>query len=164
MSHPLFRGRLAVPGIVGALLASGCATAFHGRSQKVEVVTSPPGAIAEALGQKIRTPGMLRLPREAPFVQIRIQKEGYSPQIVRLDRTGSGAVWWNLAGIPVGLAAGVAGSTLGSLGSNSTAGGLGGAGLAGLGFAADYSSGAAYELVPRKVVVRLEPVETAGTK
>ena len=157
-------GALAALAVIAAFFASGCATALHGRYQKVQVVTSPDGATAEALGQTIRTPGVLRLPREAPFVEIRIEKEGYAAQVVRLDRTGSRAVWWNLAGIPVGLVAGLAGANLWNLDTQAAAGAAGGAGLAGLGFAADYSSGAAYELVPKKVIVRLEPIARAAPR
>jgi hypothetical protein len=124
-------------------------------------MTTPEGATATAAGQTVRTPGVLVLPRKSAFVEVRIEKDGYAPRTVRLDRTGSGAVWWNLAGIPAGLAAGIAGSNLGNVGSNSAVGGAGGLALAGLGFAVDYGNGAAYELVPSRIVVRLEPAAAA---
>src|SRR5512141_3092644 len=109
MKTRTFRSIFAPGAIVVALTTSGCATLLHGNTQKVRIDTDPAGATATAQGQTIRTPGVLRLPRRAPFVEVRIEKAGYSTQVVRLDRTGSSAVWWNLTAIPVGVAVGVAG-------------------------------------------------------
>lgn len=161
MNTRAFRTILA-PGAIAVLLAtSGCATLLHGTTQKVRIQTDPAGATATAEGQTIRTPGVLRLSRRSAFVEVRIEKDGYSPQVVRLDRTGSTAVWWNLTAIPVGMAAGAAG---GNLGNFVQRGALGGAGAAAAAFAADYSAGGAYELVPSRVAVRLVPVESQAAR
>lgn len=156
MNTRAFRTILA-PGAIAVLLAtSGCATLLHGTTQKVRIQTDPAGATATAGGQTIRTPGVLRLSRRSAFVEVRIEKDGYTPQVVRLDRTGSSAVWWNLTAIPAGVAVGVAG---GNLGNFVQRGAFGGAGVAAVAFAADYSAGGAYELVPARIVVKLAPVE-----
>ena len=97
-------GRLAVA--VLALSLSACATAIHGTRQKIEVHTDPPGALAMAEGQSVTTPGVLNLQRKLKDAAIRIEKDGYRPEVVRLDRSLSGALWWNLVLIPAGAAAG----------------------------------------------------------
>ena len=165
MSERRFRGLLAAGAAAAALLTSGCATAIHGTRQKVEIITAPEGATAEALGQKVRTPGVLVLPRKAASIEIRIEKEGYAARVVRLTRASSGAVWWNLGAIPVGAIGGayigVGGSSgdLSDLGRGTVGFGVGAAALPAVGFGIDYGNGAAYRLVPERVVVKLEPAE-----
>lgn len=155
------------------LFGVGCATILHGPNQSVEVVTAPEGARASALGRTVTTPGVLRLPRKAEHVEIRIDKEGFEPRIVRLERTTSGAVWWNFVEVPVGVVSGGAAGAAMTSGEGWFSGLTGavyggaaaGAGLTGIGFAIDYANGAAYRLTPTRVVVRLEPiaVEPTGT-
>jgi len=84
------------------LLTGGCATVFHDTRQKIEVFTDPPGATATAGDQRVTTPGVLRLPRKAKSTEIRIEKEGYAPRSVILQRRVSGLVWLNFVGIAGG--------------------------------------------------------------
>lgn len=85
-----------------SLAAGGCASVLHGTRQKVEVFTDPPGATATAGDQQVTTPGVLKLPRKVKSTQIRIEKEGFAPKTVVLERRTSGLVWLNFIGIPVG--------------------------------------------------------------
>lgn len=88
------------------LLGEGCASVLHGTHQNVRIVTIPPGATAEALGQATTTPGVLKLPRGHKHVTIHIEKDGFKPADVTLHHKLSGAVWANFALIPVGVGAG----------------------------------------------------------
>jgi len=154
------------------LLTGGCASVFHGTRQKIEVFTDPPGATATTGGQRVTTPGVLRLPRKAKSTEIRIEKEGYAPRSVILQRRVSGLVWLNFVGIAAGASLG---ASIGESTSDDTGwfagwdeafeGALiGGAVVPGLGFAVDHANGAAYFLDPAKVVVRLEPAGAATRK
>ncbi len=89
-----------------ALSLSACASVVHGTRQEIEVHTDPPGALAIAEGQSVTTPGVLNLPRKLKNAAIRIEKDGYRPAVMRLDRSLSGALWWNLVLIPTSAAAG----------------------------------------------------------
>ena len=62
---------------------AGCATITRGRYQKVEVVSSPPGAKACASGQCVTTPGTLTLKRNSPH-GVLIEKEGYVAETAKL--------------------------------------------------------------------------------
>ena len=101
-SSPVCRLAIAVL----ALSLSACASAIHGTRQKIEVHTDPPGALAMAEGQSVTTPGVLNLQRKLKDAAIRIEKDGYRPEVVRINRSLSGALWWNLVLIPTGAAAG----------------------------------------------------------
>lgn len=151
-----------------ALALSGCATVFHGPRQKVQIFTEPEGASATVEGQTVTTPGVLVLSRKARNVEIRIEKEGYTPRTFVLSRGTSKAVWWNFVGIAGGA---TAGALIGDATSNKTGwfgdpnawdGALLGA-LAGpaAGFGLDYATGAAYRLEPARVVVKLTPAAVA---
>ena len=76
-----------------AFLSTGCASLIHGTNQEVPVVTAPEGATVSAAGQTIRSPGVLVLPRKSQSVEVRIEKDGFVPRVVRLERTTSAAVW-----------------------------------------------------------------------
>ena len=147
--------------VVGScLLAGGCATVFRGTRQKVEVFTDPPGATAIAGGQRITTPGTLRLARKEKLTEVRIEKAGYQTRIATIERRAGGLVWLNMIGIPAGaLAGGVIGSKTGSgwLGNLEEGMAYGGAIAPAAAFATDYQTGAAYHLVPAKLVVKLVP-------
>ena len=149
------------------LLASGCASVFHGTRQKVEIFTDPPGATATAGDQQVTTPGVLHLPRKVKNTEIRIEREGYASKIVTLERRTSGLVWLNVVGIPAGVVGGYStASHSGILGgyNESVTGGAVGAAATGLGFLVDYGSGGAYRLDPARIVVRLEPVSSVASK
>lgn len=149
--------RRAVATVV-ALLSAGCATIFHGRTQRIEVVTDPPGATAVAGGQRISTPGFLLLRRDQTDLEIRIVKEGYAARTVRLTRRVSGLVWANLGWAGLGLAVGATQRPLFSRTSDSpgNAWAVGGAGAAAFGFGVDFVTGGAYRLEPATLVVKLE--------
>lgn len=147
--------------VVGScLLAGGCATVFRGTRQKVEVFTDPPGATATAGDQRITTPGTLRLARKEKLTEVRIEKAGYQTRIATIERRASGLVWLNMIGIPAGaLAGGVIGAKTGSgwLGNLDEGMAYGGAIAPAAAFATDYQTGAAYRLVPARLVVKLVP-------
>ncbi len=148
------------------LLAGGCASIVHGTRQKVEIFTDPPGATATSGNQQVTTPGVLKLSRKVKNTQIRIEKEGFAPKTILLERRTSGLVWLNFVGIPAGV---LGGASAGASTSNDNGwfGGLeqatkgawvGGAALPAIGFLTDFRNGAAYRLDPARIVVRLEPV------
>ena len=147
---------------VFAFLAGGCGSIFHGTSQRIQVVTDPPGATASAGTERVTTPGTLHLSRKARSAEIRIEKEGYVPKTVRLARRVSGLVWtnlgWGVAGAFLDFAYAQASVLTASRSSGENRDDLmvAGFGLAGLGFAIDFTSGGAYRLEPRTVVARLE--------
>ncbi|HVE66143.1 MAG TPA: hypothetical protein VNC59_06150 [Thermoanaerobaculia bacterium] len=146
--------------LLSCLLGAGCATVFRGTRQKVEVFTDPPGATAIAGEQRITTPGVLRLDRKGKFTVVRIEKTGYQTRTATLERRADPIVWLNSVAIPAGvLAGGAIGSKtgegwLGDLEEGMVYGGLIAPAAA---FATDYQTGAAYRLVPDKLVVKLEP-------
>jgi hypothetical protein len=146
--------------LVTGLLAGGCATVFRGTRQNVEVFTDPPGATATAGDQRITTPGTLRLSRKEKLTEVRIEKAGYETRVAMIERRASGLVWLNMLGIPAGaLAGGVLGSKSGSgwLGNLEEGMAYGGAIAPAAAFATDYQTGAAYRLVPARLVVKLTP-------
>jgi len=154
-------GRVAVTGI--ALLTAGCATIFHGRMQKIQVVTDPPGATAVAAGTRITTPGFLTLRRDTTNLEIRVEKQGYVSKTVRLTRRVSGLVWANLGWAGLGVVIGATQQPLFTRGVDSPgdAWAVGGLGAAAFGFGVDYITGAAYRLEPVTVVVKLEEASRA---
>ncbi len=145
------------------LAAGGCASVFNGTHQHVRIVTIPPGARAEALGQSTTTPGELRVPRREKRVTVHIEKDGFKAVDVALHRERSGAVWTNFALIPLGAYLGY------SLGNRSEwFGGIeesfwGGAALPAVGMVSDFSTGAAYRF-EEELVVGLEPAVAAGDR
>ena len=155
-----------------SLAAGGCASVFHGSRQKVEVFTDPPGATATAGDQQVTTPGVLKLPRKVKGTEIRIEKEGFAPKTVVLERRTSGLVWLNFLGIPVGVYGGAyAGASssndngwFGSLENMGKGAVAGGVAFPGIGFLTDYQTGAAYRLDPARVVVKLDPVSASASK
>jgi len=155
-------------------LTTGCATVFHGTRQEILVETDPPGSTASAEGQTITTPGVLKLHRKEKTLEVLVEKEGYVSRHVTLTRKDSGLIWANMGFLPVG---GAVGSSLGTTPSDEPgfiekmfgpriAGAALGAlvlPLAAIGI--DHATGAAYELDPPTIVLRLQPVsapETSG--
>ena len=152
--------RLAVA--VLALSLSACASAIHGTRQKIEVHTDPPGALAMAEGQSVTTPGVLNLQRKLKDAAIRIEKDGYRPEVVRLDRSLSGALWWNLALIPAGAAAGWATtpdqSGLDYMFEKEENGAIAAVILPLIAFGGDFVVGGAYRLDPPYISITLVPL------
>lgn len=143
--------------MLAALLPAGCATLIHGRMQRIEIVTDPPGATASVESQRISTPGFLRLRRDDPDLEIRIEKKGYEARTVRLTRRVSSLVWANLGWAGLGLAVGATQRPLFSRSSDSPGNSwvVGGGGTVAFGIGVDFVTGAAYRLEPVTLVVRL---------
>ncbi len=166
-------------------LAQSCATIAHGPNQKIDVVTDPPGAVASFEDQRVVTPGQIVVRRKLKDAEIRIEKEGYLTQRVRLIREKhTKPLWLNAALIPVGLFAG------GEVGNRtapdreetcSSSGGfgfcrrsnhlneivvgalVGAVVVEGIAFGVDYATGAAFRLEPPRIDVKLEPVPSTPT-
>ena len=149
--------------MAAALLSADCATIFHGRMQRIEIVTDPPGATAVAAGASVTSPGFLRLRRDATDLEIWVEKEGYVSKTVRLARRVSGLVWTNLGWAGLGAAIGATQPPLFKRGSDSPGDAwvVGGVGATAFGFGVDYITGAAYRLEPVTVVVKLDEASRA---
>jgi hypothetical protein len=152
------------------LLAGGCASVIHGTRQKVEIFTDPPGATATAGNQQVTTPGVLKLPRKEKNTVIRIEKPGFAPKTVALERRTSGLVWLNLVGIPAGVVGGAytgeassGRSDWGALGDMGKGAVVGAGVIPGVEFWTDFQNGAAYRLDPARIVVRLEPAVSSAS-
>jgi len=110
----------------------------HGSRQTIEVTTSPAGAQVglESQGLTIVSPGSLSVRRKALGSVVRIQKDGFETQRVRLVRGKAPGNWRNLVWIhPLGWI---------------------------IGWIVDYSTGAAYEQSPGAISVQLEPDGSSG--
>ena len=104
--HP---SRAASRGMAGVLLAacavsSACATAINGTTQRVAVASDPPGAqvYVNAAPAGV-TPAFVDVPRRDPDLELRLEKEGYEPAVLALERSPSGWSWGNVlfAGVPI---------------------------------------------------------------
>lgn len=92
------RTLFAIPLLVATLaLSGGCATFAHGPRENVHVVTNPPGAAIFVNGQpeEATTPTTLSVPRRRALT-LRLEREGYAPQEVRLKRRPSRWLWLTL--------------------------------------------------------------------
>lgn len=86
------RERVWIPAALAALMAlaafvtSGCATVLYGTHQKIDVVTSPPGATVTVYPseERHRSPTVLRLRRFGNYT-LRVTHDGYEPETVILD-------------------------------------------------------------------------------
>ncbi len=135
------RGATCCLAAVVLTASTGCATLVNPSTQPVTIVSDPPAAEvllgAEAAG---RTPTDVRLDRGDGEAALRLQKDGYAPQVVRPRRSLSPWLIGNIV-VPALLS-----STLDTF-----------AGLAGLGFAFDlFVSGDGFEY-PDTVRTRLTP-------
>lgn len=112
-----------------ALNALGCATAVHGTTQRVEIVSTPPGATATIFPGETRlvTPADVLLERRRVHT-VRFEKAGYRCAIAYLDRKTSQAA---ISGLLLG-------------------------GFASLG--RDLETGAAWSLTPSPLTVELRPL------
>ena len=156
-----------VPLLAVALLATGCATVFHGSSDKLKVVTDPPGATARAGDVSIVTPGVLKITRRKEPVVVRVEKEGFEPREVTVTWSRSGLVGLNALGVGLGLgatlASGICINVMGGGCSNETTVTplLVGAAITAAGLALDLPSSKKYSLERDDLVLRLEPVRLA---
>jgi PEGA domain len=117
-----------------AMPCVGCASVTRGTTENISISTTPAGATAEISGLEIPTacvtPCVVQAKRNAD-ITIAINKEGYEPQIIPLNKE-----------IPGTGAAGFAGNIL--------AGGL-------IGMGVDAATGAAQDHKPNPVIVTLQP-------
>ena len=102
-------GRQAVRCAMCALLAAcvllnGCATAMNGPAQRVAVASDPPGARVYMNGAPVGvTPAFVDVPRRDPDLKLRLEKDGYQPTMLPIERSRSRWVAGNLlfAGVPI---------------------------------------------------------------
>jgi uncharacterized protein YceK len=114
------------------LLTSGCATLLQGTTQQIMVSSTPAGATVVVDGSMRFTTPAALDLARKESHKLEINLDGYHPEIV------------NLRSVSSNMAAG-----------NIVAGGL-------IGFAVDYSNGAAFRLVPELVKVNLRPIEVVS--
>lgn len=112
-SNPRSNARPTAPatsrGVVCVLLAacifsSGCATAINGTTQRVAVASDPPGAQVYVNDAPVGvTPAFVDVPRRDSDLQLRLEKEGYEPTVLPLERSRSGWLAGNVlfAGVPI---------------------------------------------------------------
>ena len=76
-------------------LNTGCATITTGSSQSIAVSSTPSDAIATIDGLQIRTPGQVTLKKGSVYA-VKVEKEGYEPNQVQLERSFNGAFVLNI--------------------------------------------------------------------
>ncbi len=132
---------------VPLLLATACATVFHGRTQETTVASEPVGAQV-FIGKELVgvTPARLILKRRESHLVLRFEKEGYQPGEVALKRSFSG---WIAADIGLG-AMQFANQGIASQSRRTSAA----AGVTALTLGVDLVTGSAYEL-PTQVQMTL---------
>lgn len=82
---------------LGSLLG-GCASIMNSSTVDVSLTTTPADAVATFNGQTFRTtrPVTLAVPRGQDGLLILVEKDGYEPQEIRLERRFTGWVWGNI--------------------------------------------------------------------
>ncbi len=80
---------------------ASCATMMSGSTQKVQLVSDPPGAVAKVAGREVTTPATLELRRSSNY-RVTFEKEGYESTHREIARKVNPQVWWNLltGGLP----------------------------------------------------------------
>jgi len=79
-----------------ALLLSGCASLLHSDHQSVRIFSEPGEASVIVDGRfYLTTAGTVNLSRLADHTAV-IEKDGYEPMTLRIERHMSNVVWWNL--------------------------------------------------------------------
>lgn len=64
--------------LVAGCVASGCGFVFQGTHQAVTLTSQPPGAQATFAGERVTTPGQVRIQRQE-WAVVRAEKDGYEP-------------------------------------------------------------------------------------
>jgi len=118
-------------------LANGCATITRGSSDVLVVNSDPLGAkVTTSTGLSGKTPATFKVNRRGGFV-VKIEKQGFEPVEVQISSKIHGAGGTALAG-------------------NILLGGL-------IGAAVDAGTGAAYDVVPNPVNVKLVPLSASAS-
>jgi hypothetical protein len=151
-----------------ALFTAGCASMVNGKFQNIPVTSTPPHAAIELAcpGREPAhagyTPATLHLLRQDDGCTITLSKLGYDEETIRFERAVSPATALNVVpGTVLGAASGLF-AYLGSLvvlpePIASDIGNSAFAAAASAPEAVDERTGAAFELVPREIHVRLAP-------
>ncbi|BFU89281.1 MAG: hypothetical protein NTAFB01_04680 [Nitrospira sp.] len=80
-----------------ASLSAGCATIVSSSTVDVSLATTPAGAKAQVNGQTYATTNSVTIPiRRGKNPTIHVEKDGYEPQDIRLERKFGGWVWGNI--------------------------------------------------------------------
>ena len=90
--------------IAVCVLSSACATAINGTTQRVAVASDPPGAQVYVNDAPVGvTPAFVDVPRRDRDLELRLDKDGYEPARLALEREFSGWSWGNVlfAGVPI---------------------------------------------------------------
>ena len=90
--------------IAVCVLSSACATAINGTTQRVAVASDPPGAQVYVNDAPVGvTPAFVDVPRRDRDLELRLEKDGYEPARLALEREFSGWSWGNVlfAGVPI---------------------------------------------------------------
>jgi hypothetical protein len=83
--------------VLAALLPlAGCATLMHGPTQQVNIQTIPPGAECRVSGLVITAPGVVQLSREEDVQQIVCEMPGYQAAGAAVRRATSPALVGNI--------------------------------------------------------------------
>jgi hypothetical protein len=114
--------------IITLFFLSGCATIMHGDSQYIEINSEPQAATAYVDGNYFTTPATVLLKRGHHIhkYQIRVQKEGYKPAYATVELRLSKWLWGDIIWLVVP------------------------------GVLVDAITGAAFNLYPSQITVRLE--------
>ena len=79
-----------------AMFSSSCATLLHDNHQSVRIFSEPGEAKVTVDGLfHLTTVGTVNLSRLTDHIAV-IEKDGYEPTTVKIERHMSGWVWWNL--------------------------------------------------------------------
>lgn len=83
-----------------AFLLSGCASFINSDHQSVRIFSTPSEAKVTVDDRfQLRTAGTVSLSRFADHVAI-VEKDGYEPATVKIERRMSNWVWWNIWCVP----------------------------------------------------------------
>ena len=90
--------------LAACAFSSACATVINESTQRVAIASDPPGAEVYVNGAPAGvTPAFVDVPRRDADLQLRLEKDGYEPTVLGLERSRSGWLLGNvlLAGFPI---------------------------------------------------------------
>lgn len=112
-------------GLLAALAASGCSTVLRGAHEKVEIVSTPPGALcriyreSEGYIKAVNTPGAVYIARSADPIKVVCKKDGYktassvaAPVETNdiISNAATGAAFGSIAGVGTAILDGASGA------------------------------------------------------